>query len=469
MHYYQLATYRCRTSPGAGTFPMKNTRWARYLSLNAVYFGTSFMWNSLHPIIVPLLLLSYGSEETKNTRLGILTFVGLILAMVFQPLWGALSDRTRHRLGRRCPWIIAGSVASVLCLAIMGVAGRLWGLALGYLILQVVSNAILAASNGLIPDLVPEERRGHAVGIKSLLDVSGIIVAAVVAGALIRGEDILAAVPMSAIAAVLAACALLTVRAALASDPPEQGCRRRSPPAETARAAGLVRDRRGADFWRRPAEVLRGRSHYATLLLSRFWMLLPSYLVQSFGLYYLRDVVRVADPARAMSELMTCIGVSLALVVLPAGIASQRWGRKGPSLLAAIMMAACIGLLLTARDMTAIRVLAAITGLAMGIFVSVNWAWATDLAPGGAAATYLGLANLATAGSSALSRLGGPLIDLANGWKPNLGYTLVFGLASVSSVVAVFFTWRVPETRGPRAAGASAIADSQQGAATLQE
>jgi len=91
----------------------------------------------------------------------------------------------------------------------------------------------------------------------------------------------------------------------------------------------------------------------------------------------------------------------------------------------------------------------------MGIFVSVNWAWATDLAPAGAAATYLGLANLATAGSSALSRLGGPVIDLVNGWHTNLGYTLVFGLAVVSSLIALYLTLRVPETQGSRTALAS--------------
>ncbi len=62
--------------------------WLQYLSLNAVYLGTSFMWNMLHPIVLPLLLLNYGSEQTKNTRLGILTLPGTSWAWWCSP-WPA--------------------------------------------------------------------------------------------------------------------------------------------------------------------------------------------------------------------------------------------------------------------------------------------------------------------------------------------------------------------------------------------
>ncbi len=425
---------------------VSKSRWFQYFSLSAVYFGTSFMWNALHPIVLPVLLLSYGSEATKNTRLGVLTFTGLILAMISQPLWGALSDATKHRMGKRSPWIIAGCLASILCLATIGAAHRLWLLALGYLALQVVSNAILGAGNGLIPDAVPPERRGHAVGVKSLLDMAGIIAAALVAGVLMRGESPSAAGPMLVISVVLVISAAATVWGARSRVRTDDRTRERNGP--------TFRDALGT-VPRHPivrtVRLFKEEPQYGTLLLSRFWMLLSSYLVQSFGLYYLRDVVQVPDPANAMSQLMTYIGVSLLVVVLPAGIVSQRWGRKVPSLAACGIMAVCVALLLGARDMAMIRLLGIATGIGMGIFVSVNWAWATDLAPSGTAATYLGLANLATAGSSALSRLGGPVIDLVNRWHPTLGYTLVFGLAVVSSLFALYLTLRVPETQGARA------------------
>jgi hypothetical protein len=56
--------------------------------------------------------------------------------------------------------------------------------------------------------------------------------------------------------------------------------------------------------------------------------------------------------------------------------------------------------------------------MATGIFVSVNWALATDLIPQEEAGKYLGLSNLATAGSAAVARLTGPMIDGLNALRP---------------------------------------------------
>ena len=50
------------------------------LVLNAYWVGLSFMWNSLHPIILPAVLLNYIPDAQKNTYLGLLTFAGLFIA-----------------------------------------------------------------------------------------------------------------------------------------------------------------------------------------------------------------------------------------------------------------------------------------------------------------------------------------------------------------------------------------------------
>ena len=67
----------------------------------------------------------------------------------------------------------------------------------------------------------------------------------------------------------------------------------------------------------------------------------------------------------------------------------------------------------------------ALLGIANGAFLSTSWALATDLVAKGEEARYLGLANLAIAGGSALARLIGPVIDFFNGLGPNLGYSVM--------------------------------------------
>jgi MFS family permease len=86
-------------------------------------------------------------------------------------------------------------------------------------------------------------------------------------------------------------------------------------------------------------------------------------------------------------------------------------------------------------------------------FVSVNWALATDLIPAEEAGKYLGLSNLATAGSGAVGRLAGPLIDGINALRPGayLGYPALFLLASASALLGTLLMLRIRDP-GPHRA-----------------
>ena len=111
-----------------------------YFAINVYWFGLAFMWHGLHPIILPALLLRFVPGSLKNTYLGGLTFAGLILAMVVQPVAGALSDRTRSRWGKRRPWILAGTLFSLAFLTGMALTVNWWTLLVAYLLLQIGSN-----------------------------------------------------------------------------------------------------------------------------------------------------------------------------------------------------------------------------------------------------------------------------------------------------------------------------------------
>ena len=389
-----------------------------YVAMNVYWFGLAFMWNGLHPIVLPALLLRFVPEPLKNTYLGGLTFVGLLLAMVIQPLAGGLSDRTRSRWGRRRPWILAGTLLDLVFLAGMALARGYWGLLAAYLLLQMASNAAHGPAQGFIPDLVPEERRGLASGIKNLFDMGGLVVTSLVMGQLMG--DGVPALAFALIGGVLAASALITLLAT-----PE---RPSSGPTAPAVRYGL-RDLLHVDLHRYP--------DYTWLIVSRFLILLGIYAVQGFAQYYIRDVLGVPNPAEVTGNLMATIGLALTLLVFPAGLLSDRVGRRGLNLAAGALAAVGIFLLIFVRDIPSLYVSGGIIGMATGIFVSVNWALATDLIPQEEAGKYLGLSNLATAGAGAASRLAGPLIDGFNALRPGayLGYPVLFLLASVSTLV----------------------------------
>src|SRR5512143_1980820 len=91
--------------------------------LNAYWIGLSFKWNALHPIILPAVLLNLVPETQKNTYLGLLTFFGLIIAMIVQPVAGAISDGWRSRWGRRRPLLAGATLFDALFLLVLAIGG----------------------------------------------------------------------------------------------------------------------------------------------------------------------------------------------------------------------------------------------------------------------------------------------------------------------------------------------------------
>src|SRR5512143_288930 len=134
---------------------MKKINLGQLIVLNTYWVGLSFMWNALHPIILPAVLLNYVPDAQKNTYLGLLTFAGLLLAMVIQPVSGAISDGWRSRWGRRRPLIVLGTLLDFIFLAILGWAGGFFWLVIGYVGLQLSSNIAHGPLQGLLPDRVP--------------------------------------------------------------------------------------------------------------------------------------------------------------------------------------------------------------------------------------------------------------------------------------------------------------------------
>ena len=417
-----------------------------YVTMNVYWFGLAFLWNGLHPIILPALLLRMVPEALKNTYLGAMTFAGLVLAMLVQPLAGALSDRGRppvsapaasggaHRWsawGLRRPWMVAGTLLGLLCLAWMAAADTYWQLAAGYLLLQIVSNSAHGPAQGLIPDLVPEDRRGLASGLKNLFDMGGLVVTSLVAGQLMGGDN-------PSLAFALIGGVLLVSTAVTVLDTPER---------PTAASDSRVATGDTRNLWR----AARGHRAYAWLLFSRYLILLGIYAVQGFAQYYVRDWMGVPNAAEVTGNLLAAIGLALTVLVFPAGWLSDRVGRLRLNLLAGALAALGIFLLVFARSLLSLYLFGGLIGAATGVFLSVNWALAIDLIPAetdglpSSAGKYLGLSNLATAGAGATARLAGPLIDGVNALRPGsyLGYPAVFVLASVATLVGTVLLLRI--------------------------
>lgn len=98
-------------------------------------------------------------------NLALVTGVGSLLAMVSNPLFGRLSDRTTARMGMRRPWMLVGLAGGTIGILTVAVAPNIGVVLVGWCIAQEFLNALLAAQAAVLPDQVPGNQRGIVSGV----------------------------------------------------------------------------------------------------------------------------------------------------------------------------------------------------------------------------------------------------------------------------------------------------------------
>jgi len=282
---------------------------------------------------------------------------------------------------------------------------------------------------------VPEGKRGLASGVKSLLEIVGGIALVRLIGYFMSqyttGEGrfwlwlVLGALGIVLLGAMVAT--VLTVK-----ERPGSG-RSQLPRLRTLYKSFRIDVKAHPDF--------------VFFLISRLLIFMALATVQTFALYFLRDVVRVVDPAAATADLLIAAGIGMLVAVYPAGRLSDRIGRRPVVVSSGLLGAFGILVLFFSPSYGYIIFGGAILGIATGIFMSSNWALATDLVAKGEEARYLGLTNVATAGGAALARLIGPVIDFFNTYTPGLGYQVMLGACFIYFVVGSALLMKIKERR----------------------
>ena len=398
----------------------------RMIVLNTYWLGLSFKWNALHPIILPAVMLNYAPETLKNTYLGALTFVGLVLAAVLQPLAGAVSDGWRSRWGRRRPFMVVSALADVVFLVIIGWVGGLFWLFIGYLGLQFSSNIGQGPAQGLMPDRIAPAKLGLASGIKTFMDMAALAVASIAAGLMLDPDSR----DPSLIMLVLIVVMLLSTAITVFGTPEEPTNTKDDLQAATPWWRDL-RSQLHVDF--------RENSSYWWLIGQRLVFMVGIFAVQAFAQYYIGDVLKVENPVKTTGYLLAALTVALVVLAVAGGWLSDRFGVKRILYAAGGLTAVGMLLLRLAKTPSMLVVYGILLGAGIGLFLTASWALANKLAPADQAGKFLGLTNLATAGAGALSRLEGPLIDLSNNAFPGAwaGYTGMFVFGAICAMLSM--------------------------------
>ncbi len=458
-------------------------RWRDLLTINAFWLGANIGSGILTPVLLPFLVALFMPAELKNSYLATVRVSGLAVAMLVQPLAGMLSDRSTSRWGRRRPFIATGALFNIVFLVIIGASPAFLGsanagaskaylvLIAGIILLQVSANVAQGALQGLIPDRVPENQRGQASGVKSVFELLPIFVVIFIGPLVDAGKIWLVIGIMMAAYAITAAINVLGVRETPLQEKPaasllapilrlialtaiflgttqavvwlvKAGGRwlREGGAGVTTQVgliglAGLI-GMAGAIFigvyggaWVGIGKEARQQKSFIWWVINRLLFLAAVGSIQGFALYYLRDFLGIPNAASMTTILLGLVALFLLPAALGGGLLADRVGRKRLVALAGWIAAAGTGLLLLARGLPLVLISGCVIGLATGLFMAVNWALGTDLAPAAQAGKYLGISNLAGAGAGIVGAgIGGPLADTFNALRPGLGYLVIFAI-----------------------------------------
>jgi MFS family permease len=103
-------------------------------------------------VTLALKVNSLVGIEQAPSSLAVVTGTGALLAMVGNPFFGRMSDRTSSQLGMRRPWMLIGLVGGSLGILMVALAPNIPTVLVGWGIAQLLFNALLAALAAVLPD-----------------------------------------------------------------------------------------------------------------------------------------------------------------------------------------------------------------------------------------------------------------------------------------------------------------------------
>ncbi|MFF3618406.1 MFS transporter [Streptomyces sp. NPDC002467] len=382
--------------PGRGLLPLLlvgNT------AMYALYIGVASV----------LLALQVEDVDPANkvANFGLIAGVSAIFATVFNPVAGALSDRS----GRRNPWILGGGLAAIPAMFLLGLANTILLITIVWCLGQAVMNVYQAAITSVVPDRVPMSARGKASAAVGLGLPFGSTIGALVGAAFsddYRTGYLVFGALVAGAAVLFTACTR------------EERLPARAPMPVKEQLAAFVGALKDHDFrW---------------AFIGRALLVLGYFAVTGYQLYILQDHTVLPDgmePESAVAVLMPLTSVAMVVSTVLGGYLSDRFDRRklfvGAS---ALLSAVALVIPAVSTSWTAMLAFAAVNGLAFGCYMAVDTALVTMVLPSAEdAARDMGVLNIANAGPQIIAPFVASVVVSLSG-----GYTALFIVAAVLAV-----------------------------------
>ncbi|NEG95191.1 MFS transporter [Bifidobacterium sp. SMB2] len=405
------------TPVAAGKAVNKAVEKARYI---AGFIAYQMLNNIAFYIIVSILIpqrLKDLGVANPTAVLGAINGIGAILSLFFNVFFGAMSDRTRSRFGRRSPWILSGMVLYGVCFWIISLPTTGLTIGIAYCCAMFGLNMALAPLTAILSDRVDE---GSRATVSAAFGGGAVIGQGI--GGLIGSFFITRTQLGFVVAALFAASAGILSVLLMPKDPSTKEMPRADIPA-----------------WRVILEAfrppLKNAGDFYKAFVCRTCLIVAYQMVTSFQLYILQDHIGQSKVESAATIQIISLITMIVSIVAPflSGPISDIIKRRKPLILFSCGLYA-VGLAMPwiFPSRMGMLLFAGIAGFGYGIYMAVDQALNVDVLPDKEnAGKDLGFLNVATCAGQAMgSAITSTLITMTG------SYNTVFPVAIAISLIA---------------------------------
>ncbi len=160
-------------------------KFGRTFLIGLAFMACSVFWE-YYNFMIPLLLKEYfidmGVTDWLDLYVGIIMVLDNIVAIFMLPYFGALSDRTKSKHGKRSPYLMIGVSSAIIAFSIIGIVSGSRGAGIFVALIAVIMwfNISMAfyrsAAVSLMPDLTDPEVRPTGNAIINLMGAVSMII-----------------------------------------------------------------------------------------------------------------------------------------------------------------------------------------------------------------------------------------------------------------------------------------------------
>ena len=403
-----------------------------------ILIGFAFMsilafWQFYDQVIPFILEYTFG---LKTFAANVIMAADNVLAIFMLPLFGAISDKTRTRLGKRTPFILYGTLASVSLLIILGVFHEkvnFWGFFVTLMILLIAMGIYRTPAVAFMPDVTEKPLRSKANAVINLVGYLGGIFATVVMMFMLKSEknaqgesiyrDDQSFMPVFI---VIAAFMLISVLIMVFTINENKVLK------ETNIADEKEEDENKGK--KMPKEVRR--SLVFILLSVLFWFMSYNSVTTAFSRYCVN--IWKVDLGTSSSYLLTAT-VTAIIAFVPLGFLSSAVGRKKTILLGITLMTACLfAAIFITKETPVMFLILGLIGIAWAAINVNSFPMVVEMSSGADVGKYTGIYyTFSMAAQITTPLLSGFIIDnLGFGYKALFPYAVIF--AALSFVTMLF-------------------------------